>query len=177
MNNSETNDIKLNILNRYAYSRIYKLIDDINQFYYIGSTCCASLAKRRSWHVSMSKQKPNINVYQYFNNIGWDHVKILLVEELALSNKEKLLRAENELITKYFKDPKCLNSVHSVLDVENQKKKNQQWKKKHYEDNKEEILEKMKRYYYENIEKIKEYREISKEQKYNKYMQNIEKKS
>ena len=172
MNNSEFSENKVN---RYQNSRIYKLVDDVQQHFYIGSTCCSSLAKRKSWHISASKQKPHIKVYQYFNSVGWNHVKIVLIQELKLDNKEQLLKAENEVISQNFNDPKCLNSNHSVLDVEHQKLYNIEYSKSKYARKREEIIEHQKIYCNKNVNKIKDYREKTKEHRHQRYVDNIEK--
>ena len=69
--------------NRYNNTKIYKLVDKINQFYYIGSTTDL-LCKRLYQHKISSNRNQEQKVYKYFNSIGWDNAKIILIEELCL---------------------------------------------------------------------------------------------
>ena len=100
---------KMKEFNRYENSKIYKLIDPDSGFYYIGSTC-GTLTQRLCRHKCDSKRQPEIKVYKSFNEIGWENVKIILVQELYLVNKNELLRAENDAIMSHIHDEQCLNS-------------------------------------------------------------------
>ena len=100
---------KMKEFNRYENSKIYKLIDPDSEFYYIGSTC-GPLTQRLSKHKTYSKIQPEIKLYMAFNDIGWDTVKIILIQELYLDHKNELLRAENDVIMANIHNEKCLNS-------------------------------------------------------------------
>ena len=106
--------------NRYNNTKIYKLVDKINQFYYIGSTTDL-LCKRLYQHKISSNRKQEQKVYKYFNSIGWDNAKIILIEELCLKNRNEQMREENRHIEMYIKDEKCLNSIRSFQSEEAQK--------------------------------------------------------
>ena len=73
--------------NRYNNSKIYKMYDMINGYFYIGSTS-DKLSKRFSNHKSRARLSKDMKVYKYFNEIGWENVKIVLMEEHYLENKE-----------------------------------------------------------------------------------------
>ena len=153
--------------NRYNNSKIYKLINTIDDTFYIGSTT-APLSKRLSWHKQNSKKEnlKNIKVYQHLNIIGFENVKIVLINEFYLNNREELLRSENDYIEMYKNDPNCLNSYRAFLSEE----EHNQYMKKYREDNKEKIihlnkelytrkreyiLQQKKQYYIENMEHVK----------------------
>ena len=72
--------------NRYNNSKVYKLIDTVNQYFYIGSTCLP-LSKRLYDHKKLSLKEPDRKIYKYLNQIGWDNVKIILHQQLYLDNK------------------------------------------------------------------------------------------
>jgi hypothetical protein len=137
---------------RYCNAKVYKLIDTINGYYYIGSTCMP-LSKRLSGHKSDAKRKTDQKIYKYFNYIGWYNVKIILHSEHYLDNKEQLLREEDNVIQIYLHDDKCLNSRRALTTEEYKK----EYQKEYYETNKEQIRESQKEYNENNKEKIKEY--------------------
>ena len=141
--------------NRYNNSKVYKLIDTVNQYFYIGSTCLP-LSKRLYDHKQTAKRDTERKVYKYFNQIGWDNVKIILHHELYLDNKEELLRAENDVIMAYIDDPKCLNSIRSLLNDDQRKEYVKDHNKEYRENNKEKLKEMFKQYYEAKIEKALE---------------------
>ena len=138
--------------NRYNNSKIYKLIDLVDEYYYIGSTCMA-LSKRLYWHKNASSKFPERKVYKYINSIGWENIKIILHQELYLENKEQLLRAENDVIMSCIHDNKCLNCRPALLTPEETKER----RNNYYLKNKETLI---KEYNENNRDKIKEKRHI-----------------
>ncbi len=54
---------------RYCNAKVYGLIDAVNGYYYIGSTCMP-LRKRLSYHKGLSKIGTERKVYKYFNYVG-----------------------------------------------------------------------------------------------------------
>uniref|UniRef100_A0A6C0D7H1 GIY-YIG domain-containing protein n=1 Tax=viral metagenome TaxID=1070528 RepID=A0A6C0D7H1_9ZZZZ len=123
-------------INKYNEGKIYKLLSN-NLYYYIGSTI-NSLNKRLSYHKQSSKKFPNRKIYKYINSIGWDNIKIELIENFSCSHKKELNERENYYIKQHIKDEKCLNIKKAVL-------------------NKEEIIQQHKQYREENKDKLKEY--------------------
>ena len=101
-------------INRYSHTKIYKLIDKVNQHFYIGSTTSKYLAKRKAEHKSDSSRQPERPVCKYFNSVGWSNVTIVLIEELNLQSKEQQMQAEDRYIQQYIDDERCLNAVRSV---------------------------------------------------------------
>ena len=73
---------------RYNNSKIYKLINTIDDTFYIGSTT-STLSNRLYWHRSNSKRNidENRKIYVHFRNIGFENVRIVLIEEFNLKNK------------------------------------------------------------------------------------------
>ncbi len=150
---------------RYCNAKVYKLIDTINGYYYIGSTCM-QLSKRLSYHKKNAKIETERKVYKCFNMIGWENVKIILHSEHYLENKEQLLREEDNVIQMFLHDVKCLNSMRSFNSEDYKKEyhkeyakeyrgKNKEKIKEHNENNKEKIKEYHKEYYEKNKEKMK----------------------
>ena len=106
--------------NRYQHSKVYKLVDQINGYYYIGSTACSTLSKRLMWHKQDASKVKNksIKKYEYFNSVGWKNVKIILIEEYKFNNKMELLREEDKLIQQHRNDAKCLNVLRAYVTNE-----------------------------------------------------------
>ena len=162
----------------YANGKIYKLVNNVDDEIYIGSTC-NTLTKRKNDHKSMSKSKPNMRVYQHLIQIGWDNVEIVLIENHSCINMDELHRIErfwiDELkpkLNKYIPTRTIEEWYDDNKEVISQKRKEYQQKNKEviaqtYVNNKEVILHKMKQYRQNNkqliAERKKQYRQNNKE--------------
>ena len=166
MNSKSEEKIKKEELNRYNNSKVYKLINTVDDTFYIGSTC-TSLSKRLNKHKTVAKRDvcKDTRLYSHLNKIGVENVKIILINEFYLDNKEQLLREENNYIEMYKNDTNCLNSIRAYRSkdlnreydrIRNKTENRKEMKKRIYEKNKETILEKCKEYRENNKEKIKE---------------------
>jgi hypothetical protein len=135
--------------------KIYRLICD-DGFYYYGSTKC-ELRKKKADHKSDSVRDCNRKLYQHINSIGWDKVKIELIEDYDCDNRKELLVRENEYISNHINNPFCLNTSFPFKTKEQRKQKQKEYdtgdKKKAYREmNRELIKQKNKEYYYKNRE-------------------------
>ena len=125
---------------RYARSKVYKLID-CNGYYYFGSTCMP-LHKRFHDHKGASKIRPNSKIYTIFTTERFDNeIKIVLIEEFNLKNKEQLNKEENTYIEKHINDPFCLNNYYAILNIERKKLTKSICDAKYRESNKEKLAE------------------------------------
>lgn len=97
-------------------AKIYKLYCDDGHFYF-GSTKRKYLACRLSGHKMDSKKEKykNNKSYSHINMIGWDRVKIILVEEFEYTSRDDLRRRENVYIVNELKNPLCLNHNRSLV--------------------------------------------------------------
>ena len=139
--------------NKYNHGNIYKLVNS-NGFYYVGSTC-SSLSKRLSQHKGMSKAYPNRKVYKQITN--WDDIRIVLIVNVSVENKEQLLREEDKHIIR--NDPFCLNSCNAFLTEEEREHRQKQYCIEYRNENKEKIQLYEKKYRNENKEKIQLYKQ------------------
>lgn len=154
-------------MERYENSKIYRLVCS-DGFFYVGSTC-VPLCKRLWNHKAKSKKKPEQKVYKHINTLGWDNVKIILIEEFQCKNKDELRRREQEEIDKYKTDEKCLNHFNAFgIDQDHKKNYDKVYSKTQYEAHREEILAQMKIYREAHREEIlarqKTYYEANKEE-------------
>lgn len=136
--------------NIYNNGKIYKLLCD-DGHYYIGSTT-QKLNHRFNNHKTSAKTGTS-KAYTYINSIGWDKVKIELIEDYPCTIKSELNEREEYYISQSKSDELCLN-INSALLTEEKRKENM---KKYYEEHKEEIIEKHRDYIEENREKVNEY--------------------
>jgi PIN domain nuclease of toxin-antitoxin system len=133
---------------KYSDGKIYKLQCDTGHFYY-GSTTI-SLCERFGQHKYNLGRHPEQRVYKHIASIGWDHVRIVLVDTFACENKEQLVRKEDEYIKLSLGNELCLNYARAIADPEHTK----EIKKKYYENNKEQIKETHRRYRENNKTKV-----------------------
>lgn len=127
--------------NRYHNGKIYKLVSNSDDKIYVGSTCM-SLAKRKADHKTNSKKMSERHVYKHFNEIKWNNVDIILIEQFKCENKMELERRERYWIETL--KPELNKNIPTRTDRE------------YYEDNRDAILENKKAYYVDNKEIIKE---------------------
>jgi group I intron endonuclease len=83
-------------MNNYSTSKIYKLINNVDNKIYIGSTY-NSLSKRLWLHRNRSKTRTS-KVYQHFRSIGMSNVSIVNLEHYPCDNKYDLLCRERHWI-------------------------------------------------------------------------------
>jgi len=138
-------------VNRYKAGKIYRLICS-DGHYYIGSTI-TTLNYRLNNHKQSSKKELNRQVYAYINILGWNNVKIELVEKYSCNSKEELLKKEDEYIKKGKDDKLCLNFMRAYVTPEETAIRY----KEYYETHKEKIIDQHKKYIAENKDKIVEY--------------------
>lgn len=79
--------------------RIYKIVNDINDKIYIGSTKC-SLYQRLYQHKADSTKDrcKKYRLYIETESLGWHHFKIILIEEIEFQNRDQLHQREQYYI-------------------------------------------------------------------------------
>ena len=107
--------------NVYQNGKIYKLYvdDETNPYFYYGSTTQKYIKERRTQHKQRSKLCPDNQMYKILNNVGWDKVKISLIEKFPCGSKFELNDRENKYIKDEFLNPFLLNKQHAVLKLDN----------------------------------------------------------
>lgn len=83
-------------MNKYQRGKIYRLVNAVNYDEYIGSTCLA-LSDRLASHKSVAK-KASTRAYEALNEVGWEVVRIELIENFACQTGEELRRREQHYI-------------------------------------------------------------------------------
>ena len=77
----------------YGNAKIYKMVNEVDDKIYVGSTC-STLSKRKGQHRANVSKLLNNTFYKHCNLVGWDNVKIVLIEALECKNKDELCRRE-----------------------------------------------------------------------------------
>ena len=130
----------------YSNGKIYKLVSDVTDKIYIGSTC-TSLAKRLGEHKNLYRRFTNGKIAhkssssELFKLCG--EVKIILIENFPCKSKDELLQRERFHIESSI----CVNKYIPGRS-----------RAEYNEQNREEILTQMKEYYEANREQILTYK-------------------
>jgi hypothetical protein len=138
----------------YSKAKIYKILNDLDDDVYIGSTC-QTLSQRMAGHRRCFKHKTN-KLHTKMREIGIEHFFIRLVQELPeCQNVEQLRKKEGEIIIEL--QPALNVCVAGRTKTEWYADNADKLTKKRHEDyinNREHILEKNKQYRNENYEKV-----------------------
>lgn len=76
----------------YANGKIYKLVNNVDAEIYVGSTT-NGLARCKAVHKSIARIK-SWRVVIHLNEVGWENVRIVLVEEYPCENRDQLRQRE-----------------------------------------------------------------------------------
>ena len=153
----------------YTKGKIYKIVNDIDDYVYVGSTT-DTLCRRLTRHRTDMKRNLTFNIYEHMKKHGIEHFKIILIRNACCSSREELLREERIEYDKIDKE-KHLNKIRPLLTVEeknnvkkdyynNNKDKMKTWNKNWIEANKEKNKIQQKIYHKNNKEKISENKKI-----------------
>jgi len=141
----------------YSKGKIYKIVNDENDKFYIGSTV-SELSKRMGKH----REKHNLCMSK---NVGdLKKCKIILIEKYSCSDNSELLKRERYYFDKYKKEGLNIVNKQRPIRYEGEAK---ELHKEYREQNKEQIAKKEKEYREENKEQLakkkKQYRQLNKE--------------
>lgn len=124
-------------MNKYKNGKIYKLTSKYTDMIYIGSTI-QLLKNRRRVHKSKKSNNTNSKLITKY-----DDFKIELIENYPCENKRELRLREAYFIRLYFN--LCVNTVIPFRN-----------KKEYYQDNKDKIKNRSKKYKIVNNDKVKD---------------------
>ena len=147
----------------YQDGKIYKIVCNITDECYIGSTTEPTIARRLAGHVSTFKSWKKTGKGDYITSydiIGRGDYQIFLIENYSCNSRDELHSREGEIIREFKLNCKCNNFYIPGRTYAQYRKDNcdiiREKKKQHYDENKEVYSEKNKKYYYSNIEKFRE---------------------
>ena len=109
--------------NRYNNGKIYKIVNNVDDMVYIGSTCL-SLSKRKHLHKTeqVSGKSPNRRLFLHIKKYGWDEFDIYLVEQFSCHTKDQL-RQREEYHRMQVSPDICLNMCRAFATTEDKKLK------------------------------------------------------
>lgn len=132
----------------YENGKIYKIINEINNIIYYGSTTMR-LCQRMARHRECCRKGKTAKLYNDMRDLGIDNFKIVLVEKCPSKDKEELLKKELEYITnEEEKYNKYIPLRTPKMWREDNKEHLKQYFKDYYLRNKNSINENYKKYYY-----------------------------
>lgn len=135
----------------YSNGKIYKLVNNVNNLIYIGSTI-NKLRVRFAGHKVPSKiNNRKSKLYELMREIGKYNFKIILIENFSCNSKEELNSREQYWIDKLNPE---LNMLGAIFNEENRKTKTKIRNERYYKENKEETLKKQGKKYQCNCGKI-----------------------
>jgi len=159
----------------YANGKVYRLVNNVDEKFYIGSTC-NPLHKRKNGHKRDAIKSPEQPVYKHLNTVGWENVEIILIESYPCNSKAELEARERFWIE--LMKPELNKAIPTRTPKERYQatpEKFIQKAKKRYEMKSEEILQQKKKYYVaksnEILQQQKKYYEENKEKFARKYRQ------
>ena len=101
--------------NRYTNGKIYQITNNLNDMIYIGSTC---LPLRKRWYNHKNEMNygkgSTRRLFQMAAQIGWDEMRIVLVESYPCDSSDELRRRE-EYHLQQVPAERRLNMMHAYL--------------------------------------------------------------
>lgn len=121
----------------YQKGKIYKIVCNITNKIYIGSTC-ETLSSRLTKHRYVTKNKEQkkgcCSSYEILKNNDYE---IILIENYPCNNREELLMRERY----YVDNMDCVNKRQPISTKEETRNRQNEWQKQHYKNNKDKINE------------------------------------
>jgi len=95
-----------------SISRVYKIVNDVDDLIYIGSTK-QILCRRMTEHRRLALKGRDLKLYNHMREIGAEHFKILCVREYKDISKERLRYKEDKYIKRFDSVKKGLNMLYA----------------------------------------------------------------
>lgn len=130
----------------YQNGKIYKIVNNLDNKIYIGSTC-SKLSKRLGQHKGNLNKWIDNRLYAHILLVGWNNISIILIEPYPCNNKDELLKRE-----RYF-----IEQMNPELNKQKPRRTKKEWIN-------------------DNEDKIKDYRKTYREQQQKKRTENIKSK-
>jgi len=150
----------------YQNGKIYKIVCNVTDEVYIGSTCQPTVARRLAKHVDNYKEhkKGKRGYTTSFRIIERGDYTAYLVESFPCDSKDELTKREGDVIRQMKAECTVVNCVipgrtNAEYRTDNADKI-KAIEKKYRENNTDKIKARKQKYREQNVDKIKEYREI-----------------
>ena len=140
-------------MSKYQRGKIYKLVNNVDDEIYIGSTI-NELRKRKQGHKNDMSRYGGSRVYQHFNMIGFTNVEIVLIENYPCSSKHELHARERYWIDEL---KPLLNTHIPMMTPKEYRELHKEEAHKYYINNKDKISRQGKELYLKNRQQRLEY--------------------
>jgi len=154
----------------YNLGKIYKIVCNVTDEIYIGSTCQPTVAHRVAKHVSTYKlfKMGKSNYVTSYKIIERCDYNIYLIENFPCNNKDELTKREGEIIKQMQNDNNVVNKVVpgrtlAEYNVDN-RDKIKEYQKEYHEQHKDKIYKVNKEYREKNKDKLNEQKKVYLEQ-------------
>ena len=149
-------------------AKVYKIINDIDDKIYVGSSTYYRLCERMNVHRHHAKDESgrrNSKLYLFMREIGISHFKIELIEKYECKTSQELKEREQHWIDELKPELNMFRAIENPNYEKECRNKEERNKKcnEYYHLNKEIILEQMKEYREKNKELISEKKKIYRE--------------
>jgi len=104
----------------YENGKIYRLICD-DGHYYFGSTTNKLKYRLHNHKLDSQNEAKQCRLYDHIATIGWDKVKIEIVEHFACASKNELIERQQYHISQAEDDFMCLNHDFTLYELESNK--------------------------------------------------------
>jgi hypothetical protein len=155
-------------MNKYQNGKIYKIVNDVNNEIYVGSTVQKYLCSRMNTH-RMDGRESMYKLYVLMRDLGMEHFKIVLIENFPCLDRDTLLAREDYWMNNLNASLNINNALSTIDSVKKSKLKyytnNKHKQKEIYENNKEKILNRQKLYREKNKKIIQEKQKVYREKK------------
>jgi hypothetical protein len=154
----------------YKNGKIYKIVNDVNDKFYIGSTTEPYLSNRMSGH-----RKKHNDCMSKSLGVDLKECSIILIENYPCKDKNELLRKEREYFDKYKKEGlNIVNKIRPIITKEEKKKLYKDYDYKTYRENNKEKLKLDNKKWYDKVKDTEEFKKKNNERKKKYYEKNKE---
>jgi hypothetical protein len=124
-------------MKNYQLAKIYKIVSNITNEIYVGSTCEPTLARRLAKHVGCYKHylKGKFNYITSFKILELGNYSIILIENCPCENKDELHKRERY----YIETLDCVNKIIPGRTQKEYRDANKDYQKDYYNSNIEKI--------------------------------------
>ena len=150
----------------YNNGKIYKIVNNIDDMIYIGSTTTKLCYRMNVHKCHMNNNNNNSTLYKHMRKLGIHNFVIVLIEDYPCSNKNQLFRRERYILELHDKQILLNKNRPNRTNIE----RLQQMKNWHI-DNKEYHTNQMKLWFINNKTRVKIYKQ--KYYQFNKLMQEL----
>ena len=106
-------------MNKYEHSKIYKIVNDVDDMVYVGSTIQPLNERWRKHIIDYNHRNLKSKFHQKIKQIGIDKFKIILISMYPCYSKQQLLIREREEYDKYDNNI-LLNKQRPIIVEENE---------------------------------------------------------